>query len=204
MQTRIWCSNPFTVPNHQAFQFRVIPKLCMADNFSAYPFFHFVADVSLPIMFYGVIALTCILPFLCPWQWKKVGEAEQCQPWMCPLSTGNAHLGSITQWKLRFCNCSSTLKVLTSVWDTEAPQPAEYMDIYFKVFTGSSDGLRAAGTPPLISWTRLTPSHFIILRHFYSCVSFDPDQVECRDGFSTGPMESRVCLFVEGSSCQNL
>ena len=84
----------------------------------------------------------------------------------------------------------------------EAPQPSEYMDIYFKVFMGSSDGLRAAGTPPLICWTRLTPSRFIILQHFYSCVSVD--QVECRDGFSTGPVESRVRLFVKGSSCQNL
>lgn len=46
---------------------------------------------------------------------------------------------------------------------------------------GSFDGLRAVGTPPLISWTRLTPSHFVILRHFYSGVSVDPDEVECHD-----------------------
>lgn len=46
---------------------------------------------------------------------------------------------------------------------------------------GSFDGLRAVGTPPLISWTRLTPSHFVILQHFYSGVSVDPDEVECHD-----------------------
>ena len=60
--------NPFTVPNHQTFQFRVIPKLFIADNFSAYPLFHSMAGVNLPVMFYGVIALTCVLPFLHPCQ----------------------------------------------------------------------------------------------------------------------------------------